>query len=118
MSAGPCCRSSAAQAPHRRRAGIAGWVISGAGLILLPKCPVCLAMYVALFTGVSISAASASHLRTAIGVLCGAGLFCLAVKGLRRAAPKTPGRAWFNVRDRLHPARSAHGSPGGTSSRA
>jgi hypothetical protein len=51
----------------------------------------CVAMYVALFTGASISAASASHIRTAIVVLCSAVLLCLMVKGLRRAGPETKG---------------------------
>jgi hypothetical protein len=44
-----------------------------------------MAMYVALFTGASISVASASHIRTAIGFFCSAVLFGLTVKGLRRA---------------------------------
>ena len=77
------CHPSVAPTPRRRRgAGIAGWIIPGATLILMPKCPMCVAMDVALLTGASISAASASHLRTAIVVLCGAVLFGLAVKAL------------------------------------
>jgi hypothetical protein len=50
----------------------------------------CVAMYVALFTGASISVACASHIRTAIAVLCSAVLFGLTVKGLRRAGRETP----------------------------
>ena len=85
------CRATAAPTPRRRRGGrIAGWIIPSAALILMPKCPICLAMYVALFTGASISVASASHIRTGIGVLCGAVLFGLVVKGLRRAGRKNP----------------------------
>jgi hypothetical protein len=49
----------------------------------------CVAMYVALFTGASISVASASHIRIAILVLCSVVLFGLTVKGLRRAGRKT-----------------------------
>jgi hypothetical protein len=86
MSPDPSCRPSVAPALRRRRGeGIAGWILPSAALILMPKCPMCIAMYVALFTGASISVASASHIRTAIAVLCSAVLFGLTVKGLRRA---------------------------------
>jgi len=86
MSPDDCCRPTIAPAPRRRRrGGIAGWLIPGAALILMPKCPMCVAMYVALFTGATISVASASHIRTAVGVWCGAVLLGLTVKGLRRA---------------------------------
>jgi len=90
MSPDFSCRPSVAPTPRRRRGGgIAGWIIPSAALILMPKCPMCVAMYVALFTGASISVASASHIRTAIGVLCSAVLFGLTVKGLRRAGRET-----------------------------
>jgi len=43
-------------------------------------------MYVALFSGVSISVASASNLRTALLILCITALICLALKRLGRLA--------------------------------
>jgi hypothetical protein len=47
------------------------------------------ALYVALLSGVGLSLASASLLRTSLLVLCVAALFYLALKRLRRlAAPK------------------------------
>jgi hypothetical protein len=65
---------------------MAGWIVSSATLVLLPKCPVCVAMYVALFSGIGISLASASILRTSLLILCVAALFYLALRGLCRLA--------------------------------
>jgi len=62
---------------------VAGWVIPGGTLILLPKCPICLAAYVALLSGVGISVTSASILRTALVTLCVATLVMLAWRRLR-----------------------------------
>jgi hypothetical protein len=59
-----------------RLGGLAGWLGSAAGLALMPKCPACIAAYMALGTGVGISLSAAAHLRTAfmvagIGLLVG-----------------------------------------------
>jgi hypothetical protein len=87
MNTKPCCPNAPRFASHVRR-GIefAGWIIPSATFVLLPKCPVCVAMYVALFSGVSISVASASNLRTALLILCITALICLALKRLCRLA--------------------------------
>lgn len=70
---------------RRRRLGeFAGWLFPTATLVLMPKCPVCLAAYVALFSGMGISIASASILRTALLTLCIVTLLGLAVWRLRR----------------------------------
>ncbi|HEX4645655.1 MAG TPA: hypothetical protein VH598_08600, partial [Verrucomicrobiae bacterium] len=77
----------------RRGGEIAGWIIPSATLVLLPKCPVCVAMYVALFSGASISVARASNLRTSLMILCAAALLGLSVKRLCRMASRNGTRS-------------------------
>lgn len=70
-----------------------GWVsaiLSGAALVCMPKCPLCLAAYVALFTGAGLSVEKASHLRTALLAVCGAALLGSAAMILRPWAARPP----------------------------
>lgn len=90
MSTPHCCHNKTSRPMSRWRRGlaIAEWTLPGAILVLMPKCPMCVAMYVALFTGAGISISAASSLRTALIVLCAATLLGLALRGLvRRARP-------------------------------
>jgi hypothetical protein len=73
-----CCQRAARGGDdHRRPASVlrcgrdaAGWVVPGAVLALVPKCPACVAAYVALATGVTLSAPVATFARTSVIVLC------------------------------------------------
>jgi hypothetical protein len=52
-------------------------------LALLPKCPACLAAYVAIGTGVGLSLSTATPLRLLLVLLCVAVLSYLAARRLR-----------------------------------
>ena len=55
---------------RRRRFALARFSLPTLILMLLPKCPACFAAYVALGTGISVSAASVALLRNLLIVLC------------------------------------------------
>jgi hypothetical protein len=57
--------------------------IPGAVLVLLPKCPACLAAWIAVATGVSIPVAAAAQLKTAVAGLCLISLAAILVRTWR-----------------------------------
>lgn len=69
-----------------RLARRAGWIVPAALLALIPKCPACVAAYVALGTGVGLSFPAAERLRFGAIVLCSTVLAGLALQALRRGA--------------------------------
>ena len=72
----------------RRCAKVFGWIIPGAVLALLPKCPMCLAAYVAVWTGIGLSFSAATHLRAALVILCVGLILFLVTRNARRLVRK------------------------------
>ena len=68
MNARACCREAT------------GWAAPTLGLALLPKCPMCVAAYVAAITGAGISVSMAARLRLGLLTLCLVALACLAIR--------------------------------------
>ena len=84
-----CCRAAGqrpGRAIHSRDA--AGGVLGAIALALLPKCPACIAVWLA-GAGVAIPIASAGRLRTLLLAMCLAPIVSLAVAVLRRRSLNT-----------------------------
>lgn len=77
-----------------RNPGTKGWLAPAAILILLPKCPACLALYIAVGTGIGLSVPAAAHLRAAIVVVCAVWLLYFVYRSVIRLSE---GKIWPNV---------------------
>jgi hypothetical protein len=96
-SRGSCCCGAAAASSDspaplrqpnaslgRRAIELAGWLIPGTLLAFFPKCPLCVAGYVALATGFGMSLTAATYLRWALLAACLASLSFMAIRLLIR----------------------------------
>lgn len=81
----PCCSRRGRVAGHCAEA--TKWIVPGAVLALMPKCPACLAAYVALGTGIGLSFSAAEFLR---GGLIVASIGVLAWLAARKLLPLPP----------------------------
>jgi hypothetical protein len=70
---------------HRAWGGIQ-WIFPTALLVLMPKCPLCVAAYIALLTGVGVSVATAQWVQVLMVMLCLMSLAYLGFKFRRSAA--------------------------------
>jgi hypothetical protein len=68
----------------RRLLENAGWMVPGAILALLPKCPVCMATYAVIGSGIGFSLSATTYLRTLLVIMCLVSLLYLAARGMRR----------------------------------
>ena len=103
MSNCPFCNLDPAPQPHDptprdgqtpggllRRAGRGlQWLFPASLLLLTPKCPMCVVAYVALFTGIGISATTARTIQILMPVLCVTALVGLAASHWRRRIKRT-----------------------------
>lgn len=67
---------------------IAGGIASSLVLALLPKCPVCMAAYLAMLTGFGVSVAVAAIIKTSLGTLSVLILVWLAATAVLRLVRK------------------------------
>ena len=90
-----CCARARGPAGSKARGVVAmtKWVVPAAVLAVLPKCPMCVAGYLAVATGFSVSLSVATWVRTGLIVACVGALAWSAVGVVRRALGRaTAGR--------------------------
>jgi len=78
----------------RRAREVAGWIVPGALLALMPKCPMCLVAYVALCSGLTLSVSSAHILLHTLTALC---IGTLALCVVRRVVNCRQNKSTFNL---------------------
>ena len=76
----------------RRTRGAAAWALPSVALALVPKCPMCVAAYLAIGGGLGVSLTTAAHLRTALVWLCWSTLALLAARLVARRTPMDEAR--------------------------
>ncbi len=90
---GACCMGEArSRRLARKVSGAAASIVPGVVLVLLPKCPLCLAAWLTVATGIGVSVAAAARVRTLTEFLCVVILTFTSVQFLRRRASRHPHR--------------------------
>ncbi len=86
MSNCPFCNLDPIPAPPSPRPGLlrrawkgTHWLVPSILLVFMPKCPMCIVAYVALFTGIGISISTAHWIEILMWALCGVSLTYLAI---------------------------------------
>jgi hypothetical protein len=81
---------------HHASTRAPGWVLPSLGLVLVPKCPVCIAAWLALGGSFGISLTTATYLRTGFVWICWGVLALMAVRLVIWSVPRMrsvfPGR--------------------------
>ena len=81
--------SGAGAGGRRRYSAFIGWLVPGAALVLVPKCPACLAGYILFATGLCVSISAAAWLRASLIILA-AGFLAYRTALLLREALRSP----------------------------
>lgn len=82
---GRCCRGGRFSGRLARRlCGAAASLAPGAALVLLPKCPLCLAAWIAACTGVGVPAIVAGSVRPVLVFACVTTILLLLRRGVVR----------------------------------
>jgi hypothetical protein len=63
---------------------VASSVLPVVVLVLLPKCPVCIAAYIAMVTGIGLSLPVTAHMRTLLIILCTTSLVYFVARQIHR----------------------------------
>ena len=77
-----CSAQTGRRQQHGWWQGASGCVGSGALLVLLPKCPMCIAAYLTLWTGAGVAMSIATHLGPMLEILFVASVILLVVRWL------------------------------------
>ncbi len=88
MNAERCCENRKARRFFWRSIDVGGWIIPGAIIALLPKCPMCLAAYLTIWTGIGLSLSAATHVRVWLVILCVGSILFMATRNTRRLIRK------------------------------
>lgn len=78
-----CCAVGKETSGRRLRRALE-WLVPGAVLLLIPKCPFCIVAYVAAFSGIVLSVSTAAYLRMSLLTLSAALLVLLTLRFLFR----------------------------------